>query len=125
MNDLCTEDYKNILHTHTHFLFNNTLSFFFIRHFRLDMCRRQYANDACNRGTAGNKMEQMSMKYCDALKTLVFSRNFSVFFFSTQISHLFYTFFFCYCHFCKIFYKIKEKKKVTSLSIIILSSLLH
>lgn len=22
--------------------------------YRLDMCRRQYANDACNRGTAGN-----------------------------------------------------------------------
>lgn len=26
-------------------------------HCRLDMCRRQYANDVCNRGTAGTFLE--------------------------------------------------------------------
>lgn len=26
-------------------------------HYRLDMCRRQYANDVCNRGTAGTFLE--------------------------------------------------------------------
>lgn len=26
--------------------------------FRLDMCRRQYANDACNRGTAGRRVSK-------------------------------------------------------------------
>lgn len=30
--------------------------------FRLDMCRRQYANDACNRGTAGRRGPKFSFK---------------------------------------------------------------
>jgi hypothetical protein len=28
--------------------------------YRLDMCRRQYANDACNRGTAGKVLNHQN-----------------------------------------------------------------
>lgn len=68
-----------------------TLSFFiktpisiFTRHFRLDMCRRQYANDQCNRGTAGNEMykeDPFSDPCCEFFSCLLTKQSFMCNFF--------------------------------------------
>lgn len=51
--------------------------------YRLDMCRRQYANDACNRGTAGNfkcLICKKSSKHC-ALLLFLYSNFFLIYLF--------------------------------------------
>lgn len=41
--------------------------------YRLDMCRRQYANDACNRGTAGNHCKNQAWTFKQ-----IFFKNFKI-----------------------------------------------
>lgn len=57
---------------------------------RLDMCRRQYANDACNRGTAGNFgwTEKRSIRWASHNPSPTHSLSLSLFY-----VHLFYVFF--------------------------------
>lgn len=58
---------------------------------RLDMCRRQYANDVCNRGTAGNKASPHLANFCV-----------SFFLYFTLLPFVFFSVFYFYSfHFAK------------------------